>query len=174
VSLIRHDDEMVVDTSCLPGGPNRPVVGELGLKAGPRRADVRVWPLSISTSKFASSVSVGVPGLQPDDSWCPLPPGRARAVTPHLVGDCASASLGQVRALRPGWAARVCRKHLGTPLPKYGVVLGIAARIPWKLLARVVSMVESSALPAKGQQNAGAGLVEHRCRKGQFGSDGDT
>ncbi len=90
---------VLASTGFLPGGPARPVEGDVGLQARLEPADGGVWCLSISARRFSHYVHVDVPGFRPDDSWFHLPPEGARTVYLAPEPGTGPEPRGKVRAL---------------------------------------------------------------------------
>jgi beta-mannosidase len=85
------------------GLPNT-VERDVGLRAEALRDDDGWW-LRVSTTGFAQTVALALPGFMPDDNYFHLEPGSERLI--RLVGEVNRPPAGDARALNSAVAARV-------------------------------------------------------------------
>jgi beta-mannosidase len=85
------------------GLPNA-VERDVGLRAEAMRDD-DVWWLRVSTTAFAQTVALVLPGFMPDDNYFHLEPGSERLI--RLVGEVNRPPAGEARALNSTVAARI-------------------------------------------------------------------
>jgi beta-mannosidase len=95
VALLDREGRAVAIAHHLPGGPARPRLADIGLRARAREGAAGRWELTVETGLFAQYVAVDAGEHEPSDSWFHLAPGSA--VTLALSG--AGRPSGVVRAL---------------------------------------------------------------------------
>lgn len=110
VELTDGDGNVVSEAVHPLGGPARPLLADVGLRASARPVGQDgVWVLSVSADAFAHHLAIDIPGFLPSDSWFHLAPGRTRQLRLTCAEPPGRERLptGSVRALNSLTAARI-------------------------------------------------------------------
>ena len=91
--------DATLDVCFLPGGPARPRLPDVGLRATVQRDTDGQWWVTVTTRLFAQWVALDVPGYEPSDSWFHLAPGASHCLSLTPTTGEARAPYGTVRSL---------------------------------------------------------------------------